>query len=224
LALRELTCDIGSPLRPVAFIDDDPSKQGRLVNGLPVVGSMRTLAGTIQRFSARAVVVASDSVSAVRLAEIGEQCETAGVSLLKLRVSFSSLAESTPSPQASPALQAMRLAPAVAAVGGLREGWPATSLQLEAACVPGTKVPIVGGQRCPACRSHALFRSRGKTVLDRLHKQVTGKRLHRCQKCGWRGWTQSLDVSLHYSLPVHVPAFDRLETAFAIPSRGQRAS
>ena len=79
-------------------------------------------------------------------------------------------------------------------------------------------------QRCPACRSHALFRSRGKTVLDRLHKQVTEKRLHRCQKCGWRGWTQSLDVSLHYSLPVHVPALDRLETAFAIPSRGQRAS
>jgi len=215
MALRELTFDIESPLRPVAFIDDDPNKQGRLVNGLPVVGSMRTLTGTIQRFAARAVVVASDGLSPARLAEIGEQCESAGVSLLKLRVSFSSVA-------AAP--QAMRLAPAAPAVDGLRDHRPAVSLQLEAACVPGTRVPIVGGQRCPACRSHALFRSRGTTVLDQLHKRVTGKRLHRCQKCGWRGWTQSLDVSLHYSLPLHVPTSDRMNAVFANHSRDKRAS
>ena len=35
-------------------------------------------------------------------------------------------------------------------------------VRFEEACVPGTRVPIVAGQRCPSCTSYTLFRSHVK--------------------------------------------------------------
>ena len=211
MAFRELTSNIDSPLRPVAFIDDDPDKLGRLVNGLPVAGSMRTFAGALHRFAARAVVVASDRVSAEQLAEIGQECEKAGVSFLKWNFSFSSVAAG---PSAVP------LAPQAFAP---RQPRAVPSVRFEEARHAGARVPNNGGQRCPTCRSYALFRSHGRTLLDQLHKRATGKRLHRCQQCGWRGWTHSLDVRVHDSLPVQVPMPGWADPVFAGQSQDRRA-
>ena len=43
-------------------------------------------------------------------------------------------------------------------------------------------------ERCPCCGSNRVRRSRTKTFMERLHRQFSMKRLHRCQACGWRGW------------------------------------
>src|SRR5204863_208806 len=70
----------------------------------------------------------------------------------------------------------------------------------EEACVPGTRVPIVAGQRCPRCSAHTLYRSQLRSFSERIRKKLTEKRLYRCEGCGWRGWTQNLDAALVHTL------------------------
>jgi hypothetical protein len=43
-------------------------------------------------------------------------------------------------------------------------------------------------QQCPKCQSRSIHRSRSRGRWEEWRKQVTGKRPHRCSKCGWRGW------------------------------------
>jgi UDP-GlcNAc:undecaprenyl-phosphate GlcNAc-1-phosphate transferase len=194
----------GNPgvLRPVAFIDDDPNKTGRVVKGLPVVGPIESVEFAVRQFAARSIVVATDTVSDVRLAELGEQCERLGIALLKLQIKFATV------PGAAAA------AAKTAAHDGARESAdrertrPATAakaaapgrVHLEEACVPGTRVPIVAGQRCPRCSSHTLYRSQLRSFSERIRKKLTEKRLYRCESCGWRGWTQNLDAALVHTL------------------------
>src|SRR5260370_372485 len=82
-ALRELLLTVTRNLRPVAFIDDDPTKAGEIVSGVPVAGSVRDLEVVIRRFEAGAVVVTSEKISEARLARIGAVCDRTGVTLLK---------------------------------------------------------------------------------------------------------------------------------------------
>src|SRR5206468_11954795 len=84
-AFREMAGNPGA-LRPVAFIDDDPAKEGRLVKGLPVVGSVESVEFAVRQFDARSIIVATDAVPDFRLAELGERCERLGVALLKLQI------------------------------------------------------------------------------------------------------------------------------------------
>lgn len=46
----------------------------------------------------------------------------------------------------------------------------------------------LSGDRCPACREPALFRSRARTIVERVRRNLVSTKLHRCHKCGWRGW------------------------------------
>jgi UDP-GlcNAc:undecaprenyl-phosphate GlcNAc-1-phosphate transferase len=245
-ALRELTADVTAALRPVAFIDDDIQKEGRLLNGIPVVGALESIEFAIRRFAVRAVVVASDTVSDLRLAELGERCERLGVALLKLHITFSSadgvfapasaigalavngLSRTAPSepvrPQTYPAPVA---APQLAAPKDAARHDSMMNVRFEEACVPGTRVPIVAGQRCPSCTSYTLFRSHVKKMTERLQKRLTHKRLYRCQDCGWRGWIQALDVSIYQTLPqapLRSPALDPFDLALSRNSRSKRAS
>ena len=80
---RELTANLTFELRPVAFIDDDPAKAGKLVNGVPVVGSVRTLEVAVRRFAADAVVVSSDKIPAHLVAEAQSLCERLGIGILE---------------------------------------------------------------------------------------------------------------------------------------------
>jgi predicted RNA-binding Zn-ribbon protein involved in translation (DUF1610 family) len=41
---------------------------------------------------------------------------------------------------------------------------------------------------CPACGSDRVFRSKSRTALERLRRQLTMKRPYRCHACNWRGW------------------------------------
>jgi UDP-GlcNAc:undecaprenyl-phosphate GlcNAc-1-phosphate transferase len=194
-AFHEMAGNAGV-LRPVAFIDDDPNKAGRLVKGLPVVGTIESVEFAVRQFAARSIIVATDTVPEGRLADLGERCERLGVALFKLQIKFASV------PSAAPAA-----AKAVSAADGVRAAAdrerprhtaaPAPpTVRFEEACVPGTRVPIVAGQCCPSCTGHSLYRSHVRTLSERVRKRLTDKRPFRCQNCGWRGWTQDLDVTL----------------------------
>jgi FlaA1/EpsC-like NDP-sugar epimerase len=43
-------------------------------------------------------------------------------------------------------------------------------------------------QPCPACGTGRACRSRARTIPERLKRELTARRLFRCDDCGWRGW------------------------------------
>jgi hypothetical protein len=52
----------------------------------------------------------------------------------------------------------------------------------------GSAVPRLSGVCCPACKSNQLVRSRSRWGAEKIRKHMTPKRIHRCARCGWRGW------------------------------------
>ena len=41
---------------------------------------------------------------------------------------------------------------------------------------------------CPKCGSPRIHRSRTRSFWERVKKNFTHDRIHRCHGCGWRGW------------------------------------
>lgn len=64
---------------PVAFVDDDPSKVGTLVEGLPVLGATARLADFVRRYRIDEVLVAIPSATGRDLQRITAICRDAGV-------------------------------------------------------------------------------------------------------------------------------------------------
>jgi len=80
--------DPDATLRPVAFIDDDEKKmRARRERNTDHRWSLQMME---RRFAlgVRAVIVASDGLPELRLAELGQLCDRSGVALLKLRISL----------------------------------------------------------------------------------------------------------------------------------------
>jgi FlaA1/EpsC-like NDP-sugar epimerase len=50
-------------------------------------------------------------------------------------------------------------------------------------------------QPCPECGSSTLYRSRAKSLPERVRRKLSAQRLFRCKTCEWRGWLQPLHVS-----------------------------
>jgi UDP-GlcNAc:undecaprenyl-phosphate GlcNAc-1-phosphate transferase len=87
-ALQQLATDAGAAFHPVAFIDDDPGTHGKVLHGLPIVGSGQSLEHIIKTLSVRAVVVASDTITDFRLAAVRGLCAELDVAVLKMQISF----------------------------------------------------------------------------------------------------------------------------------------
>ncbi|HEX7022763.1 MAG TPA: polysaccharide biosynthesis protein, partial [Trueperaceae bacterium] len=61
LAVREMLRHPETGLRPVGFLDDDPRKQGKYIAGVPVVGRVEDIAGTVGRLAVDEVLIAIPS-------------------------------------------------------------------------------------------------------------------------------------------------------------------
>lgn len=88
LALREMYTIPRSPFFPVGFIDDDPAKQGRFSNGLPVLGTLEELEELIERHGIGAVVVTTESAPKASVLRVEEICARRKAAFLKFNVSF----------------------------------------------------------------------------------------------------------------------------------------
>jgi predicted RNA-binding Zn-ribbon protein involved in translation (DUF1610 family) len=62
---------------------------------------------------------------------------------------------------------------------------------------------------CPSCGSGDIHRSRTRSPWENLRKSLTTKRLYRCQRCGFRGWTRDSGPRLDEAMR------DRAERALA---------
>jgi UDP-GlcNAc:undecaprenyl-phosphate GlcNAc-1-phosphate transferase len=87
-AVREMLSNPASGLRPAGFLDDDPIRVGRQVNGYQVMGGIDGLAAAIAKTGAGAVVISSLKVSDERVRHAQEICDAAGVRLLRMNIGF----------------------------------------------------------------------------------------------------------------------------------------
>ena len=69
--------DLG--IRPVAFVDDDPVKQGAVIHGIKVVGTTAHLQHLTQRYGAEQALITISNAPGTALRRILESCKAAGL-------------------------------------------------------------------------------------------------------------------------------------------------
>ncbi|MGM0577366.1 MAG: polysaccharide biosynthesis protein [Myxococcota bacterium] len=76
---RELSMHPDLGLRPVGFVDDDPSKQGRELHGVRVLGTTDDMARQVRDLGVEQVVITIASASGAEIRRIVRQAEEAGL-------------------------------------------------------------------------------------------------------------------------------------------------
>jgi UDP-GlcNAc:undecaprenyl-phosphate GlcNAc-1-phosphate transferase len=95
MALRELLTKRQLGMRPVGFIDDDPRKRGKHLQGFPIFGTQEVLEGMLASGAAAGVIVASERVMADHLDELRRMCTAHGAVLRHFRADFQSIDDPT---------------------------------------------------------------------------------------------------------------------------------
>lgn len=72
---KELKFNPSSPIYPVGFIDDDPSKFKHLVMGIPVMGSRNEIIRIAGNYQIDEIIIAMPSVSKIEISEIIDICK-----------------------------------------------------------------------------------------------------------------------------------------------------
>ena len=94
LVYRELRNNSELRAVPVAFVDDDPSKNGRLIHGLRVYSTVTPLEETCQRLRIDQVLISTNKLSHERLTEIVGRCAASGLMVSRAAMSFEPLSPS----------------------------------------------------------------------------------------------------------------------------------
>ena len=76
---REIRDNASLRYNVVGFLDDDRSKVGRLLHGVPVLGTIEELKNIVQKMKVEEGLIAIPSASAVRMREILDQCKKSGI-------------------------------------------------------------------------------------------------------------------------------------------------
>ena len=79
LILRELRANPQTGLIPVGFVDDDPHKQGMLIQRVRVLGRRETIPALVRELQVDQVIIAMPSASGSAVRGIVDICEQAGV-------------------------------------------------------------------------------------------------------------------------------------------------
>jgi FlaA1/EpsC-like NDP-sugar epimerase len=73
--MRELAADSNSKLALQCFVDDDPRKSNRAINGIPVIGPVDMLPDIIDRYRIQELYIAVPSANGNQMRRIVDQCE-----------------------------------------------------------------------------------------------------------------------------------------------------
>jgi UDP-GlcNAc:undecaprenyl-phosphate/decaprenyl-phosphate GlcNAc-1-phosphate transferase len=87
LAIREILTNSEIGMKPIGFIDDDPGKIGRIINGYPVLGDLDALESVLAG-GAKGVVIASDKISTAKLRYAQRISDANGAWLTHFEVNF----------------------------------------------------------------------------------------------------------------------------------------
>jgi FlaA1/EpsC-like NDP-sugar epimerase len=76
---RELRQNNNLNTVPVAFVDDDPKKEGCLIQGVPVLGTVADIGKLVSEYQIQDIIIAMPSARGRRMRELVEMCERTGV-------------------------------------------------------------------------------------------------------------------------------------------------
>jgi UDP-GlcNAc:undecaprenyl-phosphate/decaprenyl-phosphate GlcNAc-1-phosphate transferase len=91
LVLRELWQNAGLELRPIGFLDDDPRLQGRVVHGIPVLGSGIGLRSILEAQSIACLIVSSRYIHGDRLEQAISICQEWRIPILHAHLTLEPL-------------------------------------------------------------------------------------------------------------------------------------
>ena len=74
MVVRQLLQNCDADLYPVAFIDDDPLKQGLEILGVPVVGTSESIEEVVNQYEIKNIIIAIPSLNKKILNKVFEQC------------------------------------------------------------------------------------------------------------------------------------------------------
>jgi FlaA1/EpsC-like NDP-sugar epimerase len=79
--LRDLSqsSSLSTSILPVAFVDDDPYKQGQQLGGLPVVGPVARLGDTVDTYQASDVIIAVPGARGAFIRKVVDACSPHGI-------------------------------------------------------------------------------------------------------------------------------------------------
>lgn len=86
LLLRELLNNRDLQYSPVGFIDDDPSKRGKVIHGLKVFGGNGDLGEICTRQEVNELLISSSKMTAARLEEVLLYCRDHGIAVRRMRI------------------------------------------------------------------------------------------------------------------------------------------
>jgi UDP-GlcNAc:undecaprenyl-phosphate/decaprenyl-phosphate GlcNAc-1-phosphate transferase len=81
LVLRELRNNPDWDFTPVGFLDDDPGKQGKIINGMKVFGGSENLESVCRENGVQELLLSFRDIPKERLRDLRDECENANVSL-----------------------------------------------------------------------------------------------------------------------------------------------
>jgi UDP-GlcNAc:undecaprenyl-phosphate GlcNAc-1-phosphate transferase len=88
LLLRELMQNRELGLHPVGFVDDDPQKQGRLIHGIRVLGSIDRLGELAGREKVDEIVISTNKLASERSERLDLLCKEAGLRYRRMRIAL----------------------------------------------------------------------------------------------------------------------------------------
>ncbi|MBX6366023.1 MAG: hypothetical protein IRZ00_19420 [Gemmatimonadetes bacterium] len=86
LLINEIIANRALGIRPVGFVDDDPDKHGRRINGYRILGDGRDLRRLVETYRVSALVLCSRKLSPVAVEELKRCCDALGIELLKFNL------------------------------------------------------------------------------------------------------------------------------------------
>jgi len=93
LLLRELLNNRELRYAPIGFIDDDPSKHGKLIHGFRVFGGNGSLAKIISAQRVEQVLISTPRISAERIAEIWSECDALNIELRRMSIRIEAISD-----------------------------------------------------------------------------------------------------------------------------------
>jgi len=88
LLLRELMQNRELGLHPVGFVDDDPQKQGRLIHGVRVLGSLERLGELAGREKIDEIVISTSKLASDRSERLDVVCRETGLRARRMRIAL----------------------------------------------------------------------------------------------------------------------------------------
>jgi UDP-GlcNAc:undecaprenyl-phosphate GlcNAc-1-phosphate transferase len=87
-AVREMLSNPAVGLTPVGFIDDNPHRVGKTVNGYPILGNVDQTDAALTQSGAKVVVVSSQKIPEQKVAQAQRVCRARGARLVRMHIDF----------------------------------------------------------------------------------------------------------------------------------------